>query len=412
MSMFIDYYSILGIDPTADSKQIKKAYRKLAKNLHPDAYPDTKLSEEQLEQMRIDFTRVNEAYEVLGNEEQRKIYDVKYRVYNQHIKRQEELRKQEEQERQRREAWERQREQDMAFEDIERIFRKAQEKREQEEKRRQEEQEKQPKKASNKPYETDSFWKQFKRDYRSVVRQEKKESFHKRHEDVEGCFEDVYKSKVDSVPKEIIYQTAKGTVHVFVEAFYHLRNLRFTSKDSIQRYILRNRRVFAGALAAGIICTSGLWNPKPEPEPLQGSSISITDIDEYVEEPITMTRKYQIKYGDNLSTLAENSYSSVDELKRLNNLSNSLIIADHYLTIPYHIKRENLGYYTQSVLVQNRSLQELATTFQTDVNTIYNLNKEAIQRIDGNYIIMSNEVLVPNFITREELKSIKGTSYQ
>ena len=158
-----------------------------------------------------------------------------------------------------------------------------------------------------------------------------------------------------------------------------------------------------------------MLHSKPQQEPLQGESITIADLnidDYYMEQPVTITRNYKIKYGDTLSTLAENSFSSVEELKRMNHLSSSLIVADNYLTIPYHIKREDLKYYTQSVAVQDRSLKELATTFETDVETLYTLNKEAIQKINGTYVIMSNSILVPDFITRKELNNIKGTSYQ
>ncbi len=63
-----DYYEILGIKKDATQDQIKKAYRKLAKQYHPDANPGNKKAEEK-------FKEINEAYEVLGDEEKRKKYD-------------------------------------------------------------------------------------------------------------------------------------------------------------------------------------------------------------------------------------------------------------------------------------------------------------------------------------------------
>jgi curved DNA-binding protein len=65
---FIDYYKILGVDKKASEKEIKKAYRKLARKYHPDVNPNDKESEKK-------FKEINEANEVLSNPENRKKYD-------------------------------------------------------------------------------------------------------------------------------------------------------------------------------------------------------------------------------------------------------------------------------------------------------------------------------------------------
>ena len=65
---FIDYYKILGIDKSASDKDIKKAYRKLARKYHPDLNPNDNTAEKK-------FKEVNEANEVLSNSENRKKYD-------------------------------------------------------------------------------------------------------------------------------------------------------------------------------------------------------------------------------------------------------------------------------------------------------------------------------------------------
>jgi curved DNA-binding protein len=65
---FIDYYKILGVDKNATEEEIKKAYRKLARKLHPDLNPDDKQAHQK-------FQQVNEANEVLGDPEKRKKYD-------------------------------------------------------------------------------------------------------------------------------------------------------------------------------------------------------------------------------------------------------------------------------------------------------------------------------------------------
>jgi curved DNA-binding protein len=66
--MFIDYYKILGVDKNATPKEIKSAYRKLARKLHPDLNPNDKDAKRK-------FQEVNEANEVLSDPEKRKKYD-------------------------------------------------------------------------------------------------------------------------------------------------------------------------------------------------------------------------------------------------------------------------------------------------------------------------------------------------
>lgn len=65
-----DYYDVLGVKKTVDPKELKQAYRRLARQYHPDLHPGEKKAE-----MEKKFQELNEAYEVLGDEENRKKYD-------------------------------------------------------------------------------------------------------------------------------------------------------------------------------------------------------------------------------------------------------------------------------------------------------------------------------------------------
>ena len=76
---FKDYYATLGVSKSASEKEIKQAFRKLARKHHPDVNPGDKAAEAK-------FKEINEAYEVLGDPEKRRKYDelgANWRMYEQ-----------------------------------------------------------------------------------------------------------------------------------------------------------------------------------------------------------------------------------------------------------------------------------------------------------------------------------------
>lgn len=64
----MDFYQIIGVARDADTATIKKAYRRLVKECHPDTHPGDRKAEER-------FKRISEAYAILSDDEKRKLYD-------------------------------------------------------------------------------------------------------------------------------------------------------------------------------------------------------------------------------------------------------------------------------------------------------------------------------------------------
>ena len=65
---FKDYFKILGISRNATEKEIKNAFRKLARQFHPDLHPHDEKAESE-------FKEINEAYEILSDQEKKKSYE-------------------------------------------------------------------------------------------------------------------------------------------------------------------------------------------------------------------------------------------------------------------------------------------------------------------------------------------------
>ena len=76
MQNFRNYYEILGVTPNATEEEIKRSFRRLARQCHPDLNPGDKAAEER-------FKQIGEAYEILSDGDRRARYDQFSRYWKQ-----------------------------------------------------------------------------------------------------------------------------------------------------------------------------------------------------------------------------------------------------------------------------------------------------------------------------------------
>lgn len=96
-------------------------------------------------------------------------------------------------------------------------------------------------------------------------------------------------------------------------------------------------------------------------------------------------------------------------MQTINNIKSADIInVGDTIIIPYNIESENKEFYTKKVVLYDRDLSKIATEYETDFDTLYRLNEETIEKVtDNTYVVLSDTIEVPNFITTTELNSMK-----
>ena len=367
---FVDYYSILGVSRDASTNEIRKRYRELAQEFHYDKlrnkFDNGEISKEKFDSINDYFKEMTAAYTVLINSKDRLEYDKLYDK-NQRI--------------------------------------------EEEKRRKKEESKKEESKKDKRDTEVydGGFFYDLKKSYKDIKKEERKSpSFIKRHQNLDDYFYDNYYFDNMSTGTNIMFQTGRGIVHVSGEFLYNIYKLKYITKDSIPKYIIRNRRL-AALLVAGVITVNGIGllnnNDNVVEESNAVSNNDIVEVKNEIPETITLTRYYTIKGGDTLSRIAEDSGTSQSKLQSLNNISQpSYIRAGEEIIIPYTISNDDLSYYTYSVeFDRNVSLNEFARKYDTDSDTLIKLNEEAIINDHGVYVVLSDSLNVPNFISKEEL---------
>ena len=193
-----------------------------------------------------------------------------------------------------------------------------------------------------------------------------------------------------------------GKVHVLGEALYQLDKLRIRKNDNIEKYTIRNR-VLAVAIVISLILASANEIDKKRALAKEEQAT----IEEQLDNSINLTRYYTVQIGDTLSEISSETGININRIKNDNHITNpNMIYMNQKLQLNYSIDPENLEYYTKSVDVDGQSIYSIANVYQTDVNTLININGDASDvKEDGTYQIISDKILVPEFITQQELNN-------
>lgn len=256
--------------------------------------------------------------------------------------------------------------------------------------------------------------------FKEVRQDEKEYPFFERHQDLNRKMRKEFHREVKSVPGEIVYQMANGTIHITYEFIHQLKKIGYLNEDSVPKYIFRNRKLAAAALAVTLMATMPGGGEDIQAFPTPDTTIEQTQettpdqtIEEtmgivYEEPEVIMNEYYEVVSGDTLSGISTRTGVKVHDIMEANGIINKeLIRIGDKLVLPYVIDRDDLQFYTITVPAKGISCRELAKKYNTDEATIRMLNQEAIAYVGTEYVILTDTAVVPNFISVEEFDMMR-----
>ena len=417
MRDFKDYYKILGVSKEASDAELKKRYRELAIMYHPDKYSNLSPNDAKYQEIEARMKEINEAYTVLKNPSSRERYDADYVLYYSEL-RTEQMRKE-------------QRRQERA--------RRQQEENESERRRRANSRTYQKQNSNRRTaYGYSATYEEYEEDYETTLEylkriwneireEEKARPFIRRHYNLSKRMN---KNRYHGdVPHEIAVNLGHGVVHIYYELYHQLSKFGKIKEDTLPKYVIRNRKSIAAIILAASMAFGGIGGANSSSKYVSSdTSISMSQeadtnssIDNSMEDGVgniidemnsrvNMTRYYKIKAGDTLSQLAEDFEISLSTIKQANNIQNaSYIQKGQIIKIPYTIYESDIKYYSQSITItaeqlqKTNALEEIANLYGTDVETLYNLNPEAIKKSGSTYTLENDSILVPKFAKKSEV---------
>ena len=450
---FEDYYETLGVSRYATVEAIRQAKRTLSKKYHPDLVQDELLKV----QYGAILARINNAADILLNPQKKYEYDLEWDNHN--------MKKEQETQKRRRPYYEQQeytyqgnytqytssngryseetyggQSRARNFYDYEtnqtyRSYDQEQSREETryEQRRQSSQQTRRARGYTSKHAKKSGLFEDIKQAAREVREDEKrrKTSAKRAHANVNNFVNRKF-SKDRNVAEEILCAISKGTLHICVSTLRELSKLGYIAKDSFPKFVIRNRRMAAMGVAAVILFSSfGATNEQetiiPETPSITISDNILTDEQDQLivgETPVTdplegvfqeeqvteyvAKRYHKVVYGDTLSGLAEEAGCSVETIQRENNITGSLIKIGETLVIPYEFTSEDFKYATLEVQVPTgKTLRQIAQEYHTDVATLIRLNEDNVIQSSGNYYVISDTVVVPNFATPSQIREAR-----
>ena len=437
---FIDIYKLLGVKRNASTTDIDKAFLNLAYSYNPELTVNATKSPKAQDMIKNIYGILEASYNVVNTAEKRVEYDEKTREYllkrvKEHQEKAKARAQKEEQEKAKARAQK---------EEQEKAKARAQKARQEEQARRQAQAKKEkeqtpPKtessnfeqknhttKSENRGQEPKTMSQSFKEAWQEVRSEEKSYPFTERHKNINKNIHSKYYPYRATFLQYMVYGLKNGILHVSVELVYQLEKFRYITEDNVPKFIIRNRKSLCGIIGAGVLITSVVTKSndpvtKPSVEqpttPVTDPVISEDDTVENISDKIVLNRVHVIEFGETLSEYSEDSNTTVEEIKRINNIKDENIIeSGKKIVIPYIISKEDLKYYVSSTEYDsNIPLETYAALYETDVETLLQLNKEAIDKVilsTGQiaYMPISNTLQVPSFISKNVLDAQKKVS--
>ena len=432
---FIDIYKLLGVKRNASTTDIDKAFLNLAYSYNPELTVNTTKSPKAQEMIRNIYGLLEVSYNAVNTAEKRVEYDEKTREYLlKRVKENQEKAKaraqKEEQEKAKARA---QRERQEKAKQEEQARRNAQAKKEKKQTSPKTEdpnfeEEQHTTKSENRGQEPKTMSQSFKEAWQEVRSEEKSFPFTERHKNINKNIHRKYYPYRATLPQYIVYGLKNGLLHVSVELVYQLEKFRYITEDNIPKFIIRNRKSLCGIIVAGVLITSAVTKgndsvitpPEEQPTtPVTDTSTSEPDtqVEQITSDKIVLNRVHVIEFGETLSEYSEDSNTTIEEIKRINNIKDEDIIeSGKKIVIPYIISKDDLKYYVSSTEYDsNIPLETYAALYETDVETLLQLNKEAIDKVvlstgQTAYMPISNTLQVPSFISKNVLDAQKEVS--
>ncbi len=439
---FIDIYKLLGVKRNASTTDIDKAFLNLAYSYNPELTVNATKSPKAQDMIKNIYGILEASYNVVNTAEKRVEYDEKTREYllkrvKEHQEKAKARAQKEEQEKAKARAQK---------EEQEKAKARAQKARQEEQARRQAqakkekeqttpktedpnfEEEQHTTKSENRGQEPKTMSQSFKEAWQEVRSEEKSYPFTERHKNINKNIHSKYYPYRATLPQYIVYGLKNGLLHVSAELVYQLEKFRYITEDNIPKFIIRNRKSLCGIVVAGVLITSAVTKdndsvitpPEEQPTtPVTDTSTSEPDtqVEQITSDKIVLNRVHVIEFGETLSEYSEDSNTTVEEIKRINNIKDENIIeSGKKIVIPYIISKDDLKYYVSSTEYDsNIPLETYAALYETDVETLLQLNKEAIDKVilstgQTAYMPISNTLQVPSFISKNILDAQKEVS--